>query len=126
MKTCTACGVEQPEEKFKIRSGRQNHTRFSMCNACLYLRYTKPGVEKKTAIIQQYKVDTGCVDCGYNTHAEALHFDHRPGEVKCFNIGEQIGNRSMEALWAEIAKCDVRCANCHAVMTASRRLEVAV
>lgn len=66
------------------------------------------------------------MDCGYNTHAEALHFDHRPGEVKCFNIGEQIGNRSMEALWAEIAKCDVRCANCHAVMTASRRLEVAV
>ena len=58
------------------------------------------------------KVTAGCIDCGFNAHPEALDFDHRPGEIKCFII--TLGyNKSRERVLAEMAKCDVRCANCH-------------
>jgi hypothetical protein len=45
-----------------------------------------------------------------------MHFDHRPGEVKEFNIGHQV-TASMSRILAEIKKCDLVCANCHAERT---------
>jgi hypothetical protein len=48
-----------------------------------------------------------------------LDFDHRPGTHKSFGIaGSSSRNRDM--IWAEIQKCDVRCRNCHAVVTKDR------
>lgn len=66
-------------------------------------------------------MESGCVDCGYNKHPDALDFDHRPDEIKLFNIGFGIVSRSWDAIRAEIAKCDVRCANCHRIVTAERK-----
>ena len=66
------------------------------------------------------------MDCGYNRHPEALDFDHRPGVNKLFNIGEKVGSYSLDKIWAEIAKCDVVCRNCHAVRTAERRQRVGI
>ena len=74
----------------------------------------------RRGLLDNLKVGKGCMDCGYNKHPAALHFDHRPGEIKLFNIGCQI-NGSWERLKTEILKCDVVCATCHAVRTASRR-----
>lgn len=65
------------------------------------------------------KQGMGCFDCGYNEHAEALHFDHVRGE-KSFEISKAYKN-SWKAILKEIQKCDVRCANCHAIKTAERR-----
>lgn len=124
MKTCTSCGVSQDETKFKSRAGRQAGQRFSMCNRCLYVLYTRPNAEKKLAEVQRIKLQRGCADCGYNKHPAALEFDHRPGEVKSFNIGEKVGTYSMARIMEEIAKCDVVCANCHAIRTAERRSRV--
>lgn len=107
--------------KFKWRGGRQSHTRHSMCNRCLYIKYTRPLTEEKTKEIHEYQLEKGCVDCGFKGHPAALEFDHIPGTEKKFNIGEEIGNKSREVLWEEIAKCDVVCANCHAIRTATRR-----
>lgn len=124
MKTCTSCGISQPESKFKSRAGRQAGQRFSMCNRCLYVRYTRPGAEKKTEIVQAIKVERGCADCGYREHPAALEFDHRPGEEKSFNIGEKMGCYSLTRIMEEIAKCEVVCANCHAIRTVERRTRV--
>jgi hypothetical protein len=44
-----------------------------------------------------------------------MDFDHRPGTVKLFHIGKN--THSEDAVLAEIAKCDVVCANCHRVRT---------
>ena len=61
----------------------------------------------------------GCVDCGYNEHPAALDFDHMPGTEKLFNIGQE-KHRALDQLLAEIAKCELVCANCHRIRTVSR------
>lgn len=126
VKVCTSCQLTLPVAKFKWRGGRQANTRHSMCNRCLYIKYTRPLVEEKTKEIHEYQLEKGCLDCGFNKHPAALEFDHIPGTEKKFNIGEEIGNRSRQALWEEIAKCDVVCANCHAIRTANRRKPVQI
>lgn len=50
----------------------------------------------------------GCVDCG-ELDAIVLQFDHVRG-TKTRNVNE---NMNTDELRVEIAKCDVRCANCH-------------
>lgn len=63
----------------------------------------------RRAVLDTVKRLRGCVDCG--TTEGVLHFDHRPDEVKCFGLKHV--ERSWDALIAEMAKCDVRCARCH-------------
>lgn len=52
-----------------------------------------------------------------------MQFDHRPGEVKKGNISNMKSMYSVEALQAEMDKCDLVCANCHALRTEQRRLD---
>lgn len=72
--------------------------------------------------VQAIKMAEGCVDCGYDAHPEALHFDHLPGHEKVHPIAVLVVRAaSWERIAAEIAKCEVVCANCHAIRTANRR-----
>ena len=79
----------------------------------------------KRAKVRQWlsdiKLASGCVDCGFKAHSAALHFDHLPQYEKKFNIGWELCNRSKDEVLAEINKCEIRCANCHAIKTALRR-----
>ena len=123
---CNSCNNWIPLEKFKDRGGRQTGQKHTMCNRCLYIKYTRPEAEKKLIVIREYKLESGCLDCGYNKHPAALEFDHRVNEAKLFNIGEKVGAYSLDKIWAEIAKCDVVCANCHAIRTEERRQKIAI
>jgi hypothetical protein len=63
------------------------------------------------------KLKSGCVDCGYNKNSSALHFDHVMGE-KVADVARLVNNGwGWKAIEAEIAKCEVRCANCHCERT---------
>ena len=63
------------------------------------------------------KVEAGCADCGYNDHPRALDFDHL-GTDKVGDVGRMCHSRiAVEKILAEIAKCEVVCANCHRVRT---------
>ena len=62
------------------------------------------------------KLERGCADCGYNASPVALEFDHRDGTPKRYNVGA-MNMMSKEKTLVEIAKCDVVCANCHAIRT---------
>ncbi len=53
-----------------------------------------------------------CVDCGQTFHPAAMDFDHVRGP-KLFQIVSSTVNRA--DLAAELAKCDLRCANCHRI-----------
>lgn len=70
----------------------------------------------------EIKLDAGCLDCGYREHAIALDFDHRPGETKARGGVSALVKSACDwaIVLAEIAKCDVVCANCHRVRTKAR------
>ena len=74
--------------------------------------------EKYGTFIKEYKLENGCESCGYKEHACALQFDHIDPSTKLFNVA-----RGRDYPWkvflAEIAKCRILCANCHAVHTHS-------
>ncbi len=70
----------------------------------------------RTEFIAAIKQAEGCIDCGYNTESTALHFDHIDPSTKLHSVGS-MRNAAYPRLMAEIAKCEVRCANCHAVKT---------
>lgn len=70
------------------------------------------------AALDEFKIERGCVDCGYRGHPAALDFDHVRG-VKAREVS-LCG--SIKAAMLEAAKCDIRCANCHRIKTFERRV----
>jgi hypothetical protein len=70
---------------------------------------------------QEIKMKSGCVDCGYKGNPYALQFDHT-GTDKKESVSNLIrSDYSWETILKEIAKCEVVCANCHAVRTQHRK-----
>jgi hypothetical protein len=67
--------------------------------------------EEKQEYIRSYLKEHPCIDCG-EADIVVLEFDHREPAEKRFNIGCLKG-WSLKTVQAEVAKCDVRCANCH-------------
>ena len=78
---------------------------------------------RKLAKADDIKLASGCIDCdGVEWPAIALQFDHRPGTDKVAPISTLIFNgKSWDTIQQEIDKCDVRCANHHAIVTDARR-----
>lgn len=77
--------------------------------------------DKAYAAVLEYLIDHPCLDCG-ESDPIVLEFDHRDGVTKKFNIGDALRKGvSVQTLMTEIAKCDVRCANCHRRITYRRR-----
>ena len=75
--------------------------------------------EAKAEIVRILKSEP-CTDCGNIYPFYVMEFDHVRGQ-KSFQIGGSLGSRSLEAILAEIEKCDLVCSNCHAIRTHVRR-----
>ncbi len=61
-----------------------------------------------------------CVDCG-EADVRCLDFDHRDSATKSAEVSVLLGQgHAWSRIRAEMAKCDVRCANCHRRVTADR------
>jgi hypothetical protein len=134
MRRCGRCGEVKAVDEFawrrKTRGQRDNYCR--PCRAAYKQehyslnreRYIESAVRRRSALASQraaflieYFASHPCVDCG-EADPVVLEFDHL--EEKSFNIAKGLRDRSWEALVAEIAKCDVVCANCHRRRTAVR------
>jgi hypothetical protein len=88
-------------------------------------RFTRLQVEwqrKRLQQISEIKLERGCAQCGYRGHPAALHFDHLPEYEKSFTISQRT-HRKWSTIVAEMEKCQVLCANCHAIQTAARHQE---
>lgn len=72
--------------------------------------------------IYEVKSKSHCVDCG-ERNPIVLDFDHVRGD-KTGAVADMV-NQSycIESLRKEIEKCEVRCANCHRIVTHNRRIE---
>jgi hypothetical protein len=123
VKTCKTCGQTLPYSEFyKNQCMKDGH--LSWCKKCTVLRY-RDGVRRRAAefraYIQAIKMERGCADCGYREHPAALDFDHLPGSVKKGRLASMACGSALKTIHAEIDKCEVVCANCHRVRTATRR-----
>lgn len=86
--------------------------------------------EKYETWLVQWKMAQGCARCGYAEHPDALHIDHlNPGAADKFG-GFKVARHWFHAagrslttvqLQAELSKCQVLCANCHAIKNAEER-----
>ena len=72
-------------------------------------------------LVNKIKIERGCKDCGLKD-PRCLDFDHLPGYTKKNTI-TALSNMglSIKSLMEEINKCEVRCANCHRIITHVRR-----
>jgi len=57
------------------------------------------------------------MDCGGSFPPECMDFDHRNPEEKSGDISRLSYKAGEQRFLAEIAKCDVICANCHRIRT---------
>ena len=86
------------------------------------VRQVRKARQERAEWINSIKLQCGCVDCGYNASPLALEFDHLPGKIKITEVSKMAsGGYTHEDILNEIAKCDVVCANCHAIRTHQRR-----
>ena len=78
------------------------------------LEYDRRYRQKRKDIISAAK-SVPCADCGVQYPTCVMDFDHIKGN-KLFNVGAKTTG-SIKVLLAEIAKCEVVCANCHRLRT---------
>lgn len=93
-------------------------------NKPAYKRRAKQKDDQVRNAVRDYLVaflsENPCVDCG-ESDPIVLDFDHRDGELKSFNIGDaRRSGYSLASVQSEVAKCDIRCANCHRRITYRR------
>jgi hypothetical protein len=65
--------------------------------------------------------DVPCLDCGRRFPFYVSQFDHRDPTQKRYTVSQMISHAGPETILAEVAKCDIVCANCHRDRTYRRR-----
>lgn len=68
----------------------------------------------------ELKRDTPCADCGETFPAAVMHWDHLPGHEKVDAVSTLLRSRTRTLVLEELAKCELVCANCHAIRTSRR------
>lgn len=125
---CTKCKIDKFETDFSFRN-KERGIRVRICKVCMrkmiknhyqnnkqvYLDKTRRRNAQQRFKIRSYIWDYlavhPCVDCG-ETDPIVLEFDHL--RDKKVNVSHMVQiYSSLEDIDAEIAKCVVRCSNCH-------------
>jgi transposase-like protein len=92
-----------------VRVGAVGRYRCSRCNG--------EAVSARRRRVKEILVEEAggsCVICGYARYVGALQFHHVDPAAKSFSLSERGLARSLERARAEVAKCVLLCANCHA------------
>lgn len=127
VKTCTKCCVEKIIDLFAKRSKSKDGFS-SWCKECFALnaatKYQTDINERNRKLTNRqasrlrardyiWSILSGseCVDCGIND-PYVLEFDHTDSAEKSHNVAE-MHDYSVERIKQEVAKCLIRCANCH-------------
>jgi Zn finger protein HypA/HybF involved in hydrogenase expression len=134
-KYCSGCNQERDIEDFRWKIKGQKRQAWCKCcqaeankvhyqnNKQSYLDRAKARnsrlIEENQRRLYIYLSQHPCVDCG-QTDVRVLEFDHVRGK-KMESIARLV---RLGISWAtiedEIAKCEVRCANCHRIKTNER------
>jgi Holliday junction resolvase RusA-like endonuclease len=82
---------------------------------------SKSSREKYREVIRKIKESSPCVDCNISYPYYIMHFDHLEGSDKVDGVSSMLRNSGLKNAIDEIKKCDLVCANCHAVRTWKRQ-----
>jgi hypothetical protein len=133
MKRCNRCGIEKSTNEFnkkgngfqpycrpcdreaskaRYHGNKQDHIKAVGLNNTRY-------ITRNRDYVLEHLRSHPCVDCG-TSDIRVLEFDHVRGE-KSGNLSMMVaGAWPLEKIIAEVAKCEVRCANCHRIITQER------
>lgn len=130
LRTCPRCGPKE-ETEFNWRN-REKGTRQSVCRECQRQAsgahyqanqevYKTRAIDQKKAVKAQFwgwLSTQKCVDCGEDDPV-VLDCDHVRGVKRPGGVTEMLRSACSWALiQEELAKCEIRCANCHRRKTA--------
>jgi hypothetical protein len=136
LRVCARCHVAKSLAEFPIKNAakgwygsycvpcRREYSReHYKRNLSTYLRRARAraAVDRplNRAFVADYFRTHPCIDCG-EADPVVLEFDHRDPATKTDDVGRLIHTSTVAAVRAEIAKCDVRCGNCHRIRTAKQ------
>jgi hypothetical protein len=127
MRECRRCGGRKPLSEFH----RWHDDHQWWCKPCRaeyaaahYQRHKKrrqaQNKRRQAEFFAWYtslKAGKPCADCGLVFHPVAMHWHHLPGRKKTSDLGRLVKRGNRQQVLDEIAKCELICANCHAVRT---------
>jgi hypothetical protein len=67
----------------------------------------------KRQYLNHIKESRGCERCGFKGPAYVFDFHHRDPATKLYTLSDRYAGLGQKKLDAEVAKCEVLCANCH-------------
>jgi hypothetical protein len=131
LRRCSLCGVEKPLSEFHRRGDGHQW----WCKVCrkswdsayhartrvIRIAQTREQKRRLAAWHWELKSSAPCIDCGGWYHPAAMGFDHLPGTEKLDEVSDLVGSGRARRAREEVLKCDLVCANCHAVRTYMRR-----
>lgn len=132
-KVCGSCKVEKSVEDF-YRRYKGSETRSSKCKVCQkrwHNEHYSNNKETTKLNVKAYKQklkeelrklkSAPCTDCGNTYPYYVMQFDHLPQFDKIDDITRLVTRVSSSTLKEELSKCELVCANCHAIRTWTRR-----
>jgi hypothetical protein len=136
MRRCSVCKRRFPDDEFPLRKkgGTRRQPYCKQCKAAYQRRWYEQHRERHLAAVLANKRErrkrnyalinaaksVPCADCGRTYSPYVMDFDHAHG-AKTANISELARAAApLAVLVAEIAKCDIVCANCHRERTYGR------
>lgn len=134
-KHCHICDTTKPRSEFNKQTAKKDglQTRCRQCQADHSRNYFKEHPERLVSLtalkdarrlagqayVRDHLQSHPCVDCGENDWV-ILEFDHVRGK-KRLEVAILVGSGySLGAIKDEVAKCEVRCSNCHRRITYQR------
>lgn len=132
MKKCADCLTNLPLMEFRKNKSRKDGLQH-ICTPCQKQRqrayyqnhkqeyYEKSKQQKKeiSEYVRSLKTQP-CMDCGRSFPPCAMDFDHREGEIKIATVSKLRSSGNMKQIKKELEKCDLVCAVCHRIRTATR------
>jgi hypothetical protein len=137
LKRCSKCNECRPLHDFALKKSARDGLQ-PYCRACQHTYFTRlystdeafaerakqrsHRIKRENrAYLRSYLEDHPCRDCGL-AEIDQLEFDHVTGKKRA-NLSKLVSaGASIATLDAEIAKCEVRCVNCHRQRTTRVRM----
>ncbi len=108
------------DKKKQAESARKHYEKFTEKMKLRGASHKIISRRRNRQFVYEYLLEHPCIDCGI-TDIRVLEFDHVRG-TKTREICDMVqAAMSIKNIALEIEKCEVRCANCHRIVTIERR-----